>query len=660
MGYLVFISYATKDSSRFQVSLLDEKLRRYPEIDNVLYWEKHMHDDIYQYMDENLSRCDIFLLFCSHHTSKSEPVKMEWRSALKLGKKIIPVFIEDSDIPTLLSTKLGVQLDVNDFDGTVEKIYDLILKKLKSSTPEVSSQVQSRMPSPDVLRQEDKAPFQGKIVNKSEIQTLQDIQVEMGNFIKGLTVNEHGSVVSLDFSSYKLKTVPKSLFSLPFLIEVNFSGDSFESDDDLKRLAFSGKIVKIDNNQYEIGQIEQRIKYETRTRRRLQEKLGVELEQIQVIEALEKILDKSLPIFDEVDWKDLGIKVENNNITRLGLVDGGLSILPESIGNLNALKALFLRENDLKEIPESIGNLKKLELLSFRHNQLATIPDSIGDLESIQEFSASQNILKNLPHSIGDLKSVQVIWLYDNELITLPESFSRLEKLLRLYAADNRLTSLPEFFGNLKSLQELDLQRNKLESLPESFGNLKSLQNLNLSHNQLSNLPESFGNLTILETLDLSWNRLRALLESFGKLKSLLTLDLSYNGLRTLPEPFGNLKSLEDLNASESYLATLPESFGNLKSLKRLQLQYNKITSLPDSFGNLESVRTINLSNNKLPILPDSFGNLISLERIDLKNNKLTTLPESLLDLPNLKSINVQNNPLDLDSLAIAEKINEL
>ena len=67
----------------------------------------------------------------SFFSLKSDAVKMEWQAALKINKKIIPVFRREQDIPTLLSTKLGIQFNESDLEGTNKSIYDLILKKLE-------------------------------------------------------------------------------------------------------------------------------------------------------------------------------------------------------------------------------------------------------------------------------------------------------------------------------------------------------------------------------------------------------------------------------------------------------------------------------------------------------------------------------------------------
>ena len=127
---LVFISYSTKDSERFKVPHIAERLIKYPEIERVLYWEEHMCDDIIKYMNDNVGKCDVLLIFCSPNSLKSEPVEMEWQAALKIKKKIIPIFSNERDIPTMLATKLGIKFNKNDIDVTIEQIYKLILKKI--------------------------------------------------------------------------------------------------------------------------------------------------------------------------------------------------------------------------------------------------------------------------------------------------------------------------------------------------------------------------------------------------------------------------------------------------------------------------------------------------------------------------------------------------
>ncbi len=128
---IIYLSYSTLDSNKFSIASIAHKLESLPEIEKMLFWEEDMNDDIIEYMDENIAKCDVFLLFCSQNALNSEPVKMEWQSALKLKKKIIPVFINESDIPPLLSSKLGILFDKNNVDKTKMDLYYLIKRKLQ-------------------------------------------------------------------------------------------------------------------------------------------------------------------------------------------------------------------------------------------------------------------------------------------------------------------------------------------------------------------------------------------------------------------------------------------------------------------------------------------------------------------------------------------------
>lgn len=93
-----------------------------------LLWHD-MHDSIIEYMNDNLGRCDVVLLFCSPNALESVPVKKEWMAAEAVQKPIIPIFFKPEHIPTLLSDRLGIEFDNFDFEKTVQEIYELILKK---------------------------------------------------------------------------------------------------------------------------------------------------------------------------------------------------------------------------------------------------------------------------------------------------------------------------------------------------------------------------------------------------------------------------------------------------------------------------------------------------------------------------------------------------
>lgn len=128
-GLLVFVSYATKDADLYKISELAHQLEFNKDIAEVLYWQEDMHDSIIEYMNDNLSRCDVVLLFCSPNALDSVPVKKEWMAAEALKKPIIPVFLKPDHIPALLSDRLGIEFDTFNFKNNVKKLHELILKK---------------------------------------------------------------------------------------------------------------------------------------------------------------------------------------------------------------------------------------------------------------------------------------------------------------------------------------------------------------------------------------------------------------------------------------------------------------------------------------------------------------------------------------------------
>ncbi|MFX0142175.1 MAG: toll/interleukin-1 receptor domain-containing protein, partial [Candidatus Hodarchaeota archaeon] len=175
MGIIAFISYATKDTTKFQISRIADRLTEYPEIDDVLYWEEDLHDDIIKYMNDNIDKCNIFLLFCSENALASEPIETEWQTAFKLKKKIIPIFIDQSHIPPLISTKLGIQFDESKIDRTIKNIYKLISKKL-----DYSKIFQEKKEKETIVLLKEIIMFRGAQIPRFEAEVL----TELENFMK--------------------------------------------------------------------------------------------------------------------------------------------------------------------------------------------------------------------------------------------------------------------------------------------------------------------------------------------------------------------------------------------------------------------------------------------------------------------------------------------
>jgi hypothetical protein len=126
---IVFASYATKDEELFKVKEIAKILTTYKNIEDVLYWQEDMEDNIIKYMSDSVEKCDVMLLFCSPNALKSKPIEKEWTTADIMNKPIIPIFVKPDHIPPLLKTRLGIEFDSFDQQKTIEEIYNLILKK---------------------------------------------------------------------------------------------------------------------------------------------------------------------------------------------------------------------------------------------------------------------------------------------------------------------------------------------------------------------------------------------------------------------------------------------------------------------------------------------------------------------------------------------------
>jgi len=129
---IVFVSYNNKDAKMFKISEIAKKLRDFTGIGDVLYYEQESYDNFVKFMNDNIGKCDVLLLFCSPNSLNSSFVEKEWTAADALGKPIIPMFFKPEYIPPLLSSRVGVELDPNNFKRNIQEIYNIILKKCSS------------------------------------------------------------------------------------------------------------------------------------------------------------------------------------------------------------------------------------------------------------------------------------------------------------------------------------------------------------------------------------------------------------------------------------------------------------------------------------------------------------------------------------------------
>lgn len=128
----VFLSYSTLDAKHFRIADIVKALEKYPEIKKASYWQADSKTNIVEFMEDTLKSTDVFVLFCSQNSVKSNAVKDEWQAAFQVRKKglmkIVPVFEKEELVPFLLMPLLNVKYEIDNFDGFIEKLHEEILR----------------------------------------------------------------------------------------------------------------------------------------------------------------------------------------------------------------------------------------------------------------------------------------------------------------------------------------------------------------------------------------------------------------------------------------------------------------------------------------------------------------------------------------------------
>ena len=338
---LIFISYATKDSDLFQIPLITDILVQYPEIDDILYWESDMHDDIYEYMDDNLKLCSVFLLFCTQTSFYSEPVKMEWRSALKLDKKIIPIFINPNDIPPLLTTKLGVQFNENEVYDSIEAIYQMLLKKLEIvSTREFCKYLIPKMVS-DEYFEDQTAPMVKKDIEIESDNKIDDLKIQ---FISILEKNNF-EFLKKPIDTGEIEKPESQLMHLRFFAEDKFEKQEIGLTATIQKVEeYKSKIYfrVMGNKEWMVNEILSDLgnklyplKTATELLREYSEKLENFIDQIDNLEEfLRKNLGAEIGEIEEIMYQYLSKQIEKDDFIKKGLQLLGKQFILMFIENL--------------------------------------------------------------------------------------------------------------------------------------------------------------------------------------------------------------------------------------------------------------------------------------------------------------------------------------
>ncbi|OJJ23917.1 hypothetical protein BKI52_06085 [marine bacterium AO1-C] len=188
---------------------------------------------------------------------------------------------------------------------------------------------------------------------------------------------------------------------------------------------------------------------------------------------LEKLYEINLTGCSSIDLEDTFNKLDSlPKLQKVWLANMGKPVvLPENVGNLDNVKALFLDKN------------------TFEGGELTKLMDKLANMEVLRTVSITDCKIANIPANISKLKNLEYLYAYRNELKTLPATIGQISKLKYLSVSSNKeFTTLPGTIGSLRKLETLDLSYTNITALPPALSTMKQLKTLYIKR---TNVPQA-------------------------------------------------------------------------------------------------------------------------------------------------------------------------
>ena len=300
-----------------------------------------------------------------------------------------------------------------------------------------------------------------------------------------------------------------------------------------------------------------------------------------------------------------------------------------------------LSNNQLTLLPESIGDLDNLETIILHHNQITSLPESFGNLSSLFSLNLGYNTLSsfnvdgeyNFPH----LNTLDLQW---NNISTFP-IVSTFPNLVTINLSGNTLSgTFPTELQGLDNLSYLFLYRNLYEGeIPSWLFGLPNLSVLKLQHNNFSGeIPPEICD------LNTTWSLINSYMESGiydnGLCPPYPECIEDYIGEQDTsdcPDDGGDDDDDDDDDDEDGPPCTdvEVELWGqcynintSMLGLTQLILDNNQLTGeIPSEIGNLTNLSYLFLNDNHLTGIPTEIDNLnllVQPQQLKLEENCLS------------------------------------
>jgi hypothetical protein len=129
--------------------------------------------------------------------------------------------------------------------------------------------------------------------------------------------------------------------------------------------------------------------------------VSIKTSNTEILLALEEQIGSKIPIVTSVNANTFGALIEKQQVVELGLYKRNLASLPENIGQLTALRVLYIDNNKIENLPDSLGELKSLQRILMQWNEITSLPNTIVNLNNLGFIRLDNKIKPNISPAVA-------------------------------------------------------------------------------------------------------------------------------------------------------------------------------------------------------------------------------------------------------------------
>lgn len=358
------------------------------------------------------------------------------------------------------------------------------------------------------------------------------------------------------------------------------------------------------------------------------------------------------------------------HIRELRINDSQLTELPESVGEMQHLTHLRLRENRIRltaQSAEKLGTLSQLETLDLAGNPLDITPD-FSALTRLRHLDLSDTGINQWPRGLNRQTRLQRLDLRDNQLREVPQE--NLYPTPEHFSTLVRINGVTVMSGNPFSetcLVEVDQYWKRLAALPE-LAHSQIADAFSVESPTIANVQRMYPDKSIRQARELIWSLGEGAEAEVGRRAAefdQLTEQLNawaYSGAGARDRYIradrlrANAATRDDRYMAKALIlqcwrrqtAQKLAHDGTPIGLE-LNLGGLRLPSLPDLDADFSHVGSLNLSGMQLSASPEGFlARYRGLRWLDLSNNQLRELPPALGEMHGLTRLFLQRNQIQL------------